>query len=143
MEVTRFKGGDFKDLLNDNNKFILLVYFERQTWDGGNSFLGLLPTWELNDTRNHNLEIMETFSGVTYVETYHSESYDLVSHFGISHEEIWDEGNDGHYKPLIIGVKDGWVTKTSVGSCYCVETYIDILNSLHPELFIPPGVSES
>jgi|TARA_R110000772_G_scaffold1668_6_gene5701 hypothetical protein len=143
MEVTRFKGGDFKNLLNDNNKFILLVYYEGQILESHSTFLSILPSWELNDNRNQNVEIMNTFTGVTYVETYHNESYDLVSHFGISYEDIWDSGNNGHYIPLIIGVKNGWITKTSVGMCYCAETYIDILNSVYPELFIPPSVSES
>ena len=141
--VLRFTGGDFTDLLNEQDRFILLVYFTGQEKDNSTgSYLTILPTEHPLFLRCDHKIIMETFSGVTYVETYHHESYDMINHFGFNYDELWDEENQIH-RPLIVAVNKGWIVTSSFGQCYCSETYIDIIHSIYPELFVPPSVSES
>lgn len=141
--VERFTGGTFTNLLNEHDRFILLVYFNGQEKDNNKPHrMALLPTTHPKFDRCDHKVIMNTFSGVTYVETYHHESYDLVNNFGFSYEDLWDEGNK-IFRPLIISVKNGWIVKSSYGECYCTETYMDIIHSIYPELFVPPSVSES
>lgn len=141
--LERFTGGDFTKLLNERDKFILLVYFDGQQKDNGTaSHLTLLPTEHPKFERSQHKVIMDMFSGVTYVETYHHESYDLVNNFGFSYEDLWDDYNE-IFRPLIISVKNGWIVSSSYGECYCTETYMDVIHSIYPELFVPPSVSES
>ena len=141
--VIRFTGGEFKELLNEQDRFILLVYFDGQQIDDEKGhYLGILPTEHPKHVRTDSKVLMDTFSGATFIETYHSESYDLVNHFGISYDDLWDEENK-IFRPIIISVKNGWIVMSSYGSCYCTETYTDIIYSIYPELFEPPSVSES
>ena len=141
--VLKYEGGDFSELLNQNERFILLLYFDGQELDTQNKVtLGIIPTTHNKFSIGENYAVMESFPSVTYVETFHSQAYDLVSHFGISHDDLWD-GKNKIFRPLIISVKDGWIVKSSYGMCYCVETYIDIIYTIYPELFEPPSVSES
>lgn len=141
--VLRFTGGDFTDLLNEQDRFILLVYYDGQQIDHQKGHrLALLPTEHPLYERSDNKVIMETFSGVTFIETYHSEAYDLVNNFGISYDDLWDETNNV-FRPLIIAVKKGWIVTSSFGECYCAETYMDVIHSIYPELFVPTSVSES
>ena len=141
--LLRFTGGTFTDLLNEQDRFILHVYYDGQETNGDETtHLSILPTTHFAFDRTAAKEVMDTFSGVTYVETYHSEAYDLISHFGISHDAIWDEGN-GFHRPLIISVKNGWIVRNSFPECYCLDNYIDIIHSIYPELFEPSSVSES
>lgn len=141
--LVRFTGGDFTELLNEQDKFILLVYFDGQDKNGDDmGVLSILPSTHDKFGRSQGNIIMETFSGVTYVETYHSEGYDLVIHLGVNYDLIWDD-NGGHHRPLIIAVENGMAKNISFPQCYCIETYLDVIHSLHPELFEPPSVSES
>ena len=140
----RYEGGDFTSLLRENNKFILMLYFDGQQIDDEKtvSYLTILPSSHTFYPRTDFNVITDTFSGVTFVETYHSEAYDLVYHLGFNHDYLWDEENK-IFRPLIIAVKDGYTLASSYGQCYCTETFMDVLIQLHPELFEPPGVSES
>jgi len=141
--LVRFKGGNYTELLNEQDKFILHVYYDGQDKNGDAvTHLSILPSTHEMFDRTPGKIIMDTFSGVTYVETYHSEGYDLVIHLGVNYDMIWDE-NGGHYRPLIIAVERGLAKAISFPKCYCDETYVDIIHSIHPELFEPPSVSES
>ena len=141
--ILRFTGGDFTDLLNEQDKFILLVYYDgQQITHDSSHMLSIVPTEHSKFERSDNKVMMDTFSGATFIETYHSESYDLVNHFGFSYDELWDEENKIH-RPLIVSVNKGWIVKSSLGECYCSETYVDLIHSIYPELFIPTSISES
>lgn len=142
--LVRFEGGDFTELLNEHDRFILLVYFDGQQFDPEDKvhFMSILPSTHPKFERCDNYVIMDMFSAATFVETYHSESYDMVNHFGISYDDLWDEENK-IYRPIIISVEKGWIKDNSYGKCYCSETYTDVIYSIYPELFEPPSVSES
>lgn len=142
--LVRYTGGSHTDLFKEHDRFILLVFVDLQLDFNPGWNLSLSPSFSTTpEQSNHHVEIMKNFPDVVYVETMHSESYDMINNFGFDYDnEIMDLHN-GHYKPMIVGVKKGRVVSHSIGRCYCAETYVDIIHSLYPELFEPTSVSES
>ena len=141
--LLRFEGGDFKDLLKNNERFILHVFFKEQAKLKTEAYLNISPSFSnVAESANQHVKVMKSFPDALFVETFHHESYDLVNNFGFNYGELWDDFNS-HYRPLIIGVKKGRMVSNSLGECYCIDTYMSILHSVYPELFEPPSVSES
>lgn len=94
--------------------------------------LVIRPTWDPHPTgiESEILLIQEQFPDLIIFESYIDESYDKLREFGLSHDEL---RNMGSLKPMMVTFKNGWVDRNSHGMCYCTETLVDLIISLHPE----------
>ena len=96
--------------------------------------LQIRPTWDPHYTgvENEILLIHEQFPDLVIFESYIEDSYDKLREFGLSHDQL-KYGDT--IKPIMVTFKNGWIDRNSDGMCYCSETLIDLIFSLHPEFF--------
>lgn len=94
--------------------------------------LVIRPTWDPHPTGidSELVLIQEQFPDLVIFESYLDESYDRLREFGLTQEEFTDFGSP---KPLMMTFQNGWLDRTSHGMCYCTETLVDLIFSLHPE----------
>lgn len=94
--------------------------------------LVIRPTWDPDYTGldSEILLIHEQFPDLIIFESYVDESYDKLREFGLTNEELTDRGS---LKPIMMTFQNGWLDRTSHGMCYCTETLVDLIFSLHPE----------
>lgn len=94
--------------------------------------LVIRPTWDPHPSGidSELILIQEQFPNLVIFESYLDESYDRLREFGLTQEEFTDFGSP---KPLMMTFQNGWLDRTSHGMCYCTETLVDLIFSLHPE----------
>lgn len=150
----RYNKEDYHELFEDNEPFILMVYFMKQGEYDKNTerfydMLALYPSYhkkydKLKDVHlpNELVVFEELYPDIKIVEAYHHEVYDLVMECGIDYTTLWKDF-DRIFQPLIFAFKNKNDFETSYSKCYCVQTLTELSIFIRPELFIPPSVSES
>lgn len=137
----RYSGGVYTDIIRFHTPFIMFVYNKEVS---NISTLQIVPSWIERDSENVVKYLGEgMLSGLTFVETFHEESYDFANNFNIDYGDYYDYKGK-HLIPTMIAVgKDGQLIDTSYGKCYCLETLMDLVGQIDIELLKPPSVSES
>lgn len=124
--IERIEPSDILHKLSEHKKFMWICHLKKS------GKLVIRPTWDPNPT-GIDSEIMlihEQFPDLVIFESYIDEAYDKLREFGISHDEL---SYGDSLKPIMVTFKKGWVDRNSHGMCYCTETLIDLIFSLHPE----------
>lgn len=150
----RYDKENYHELFEDNEPFILMVYFMKQGEFDENTqifydHLALYPSYvkkhdELKgiDIPNQLVMFENQYPDIKIVEAYHHEVYDLVMDCGIDYDTLWKDF-DKIFQPLILSFKNKNEYETSYSKCYCVETLTELSIYIRPDLFIPTSVSES
>jgi hypothetical protein len=90
---------------------------------------------------SENLELSKEFKDVVFFQTYIEDNPKILEYFNIMDDNIWDYKNK-IFNPRIISVKNGVkFYDQSNDRCYCLETLIEMIFELYPEL-IPEPTSE-
>lgn len=128
--------------VNDSNLYEHVTKHEKIIWflyrKGQENNLTIKPY--IDDEENLIKEISEQFTGTTIFQSYISENPFIVEYFGLNDEQIWDYKSK-IYNPRIISVVDGQIVYDQSGKkCYCLETILEMIFDLHPELIpVPPS----
>jgi hypothetical protein len=135
--LVRYKGGDFVSIVTKYKKFVWFIYDEVQTIP--NNPLTLKPTWI--KSFGPIVEFQEIFPEMVFVESMidevKEEVFELGYNLNLDSTEggLWD-GNNDHFRPIIIGFDKGWKKVDSRYKCYCLETLSEILFEIYPNNFI-------
>jgi len=150
----RYNKEDYHELFEDNEPFILMVYFMKQGEYDKNTerfydMLALYPSYhkkydKLKDVHLPNQLVVfeELYPDIKIVEAYHHEVYDLVMECGIDYTTLWKDF-DRIFQPLIFAFKNKNDFETSYSKCYCIEALTELSIFIRPDLFEPTSISES
>lgn len=128
--------------VNDSNLYEHITKHKKIIWflyrKGQEINLTIKPY--IDDEENLIKEVSEQFTGTTIFQSYISENPFIMEYFGLNDEQIWDYKNK-IYNPRIISVIDGQIVYDQSGKkCYCLETILEMIFDLHPELIpVPPS----
>jgi hypothetical protein len=137
----RYSGGVYTDIIRFHTPFIMFVYNEDLPKD---TSLTIIPSWYKRDV-NHVVKFLGEgpLSGLTFVETFHQESYDFANSLNIDYGNHYEYHNE-RLLPVMISVgKDGKLIDTSYGKCYCLATLLELVASIDIKLLEPTSISES
>ena len=130
--------------VDDSNFFKHIVEHKRIIWfffrkGQENSGLTLKPFIE--EIPSQNLELSKVFTGATFFQTYIEDNPKIMEYFNLMDEYVWNY-KDKSFIPRVISVKNGvkYYDQTR-DKCYCIETVIEMMFDLFPEL-IPKPTSE-
>jgi|TARA_R110000772_G_scaffold53928_1_gene123236 hypothetical protein len=128
--------------VNDGNLFEHIKNHKKIIWflfrKGQGDYLTLKPFDD--DKSSVNLELSEEYPDVVFFQSYISENPLIMEYFNMNDFSLWDYKSKV-FQPRIITVKDGQKIYDQAGKkCYCLETLLELVFDLHPELIpIPPS----
>lgn len=136
----KFIGKNFFDYLYEDKSFII-IFHGKEISDR----MGIRPSDEMEDFSEFANELLifeENFPELAIYEAVVTDEIDAIINMGIPSDYFWDEKFE-YFRPFFVLIKNGWVSKTSLESCWCLDTLMDYAFELRPDLFEPTGVSES
>jgi|LakMenE01Jun11ns_1017448.scaffolds.fasta_scaffold8946688_1 hypothetical protein len=136
----KFIGKNFFDYLYEDKSFII-IFHGKEISDR----MGIRPSDEREDFSEYANELHifeENFPEIVIYEAVVTDEIDSIINMGISTDYFWDEKFE-YFRPFFVLIKNGWVSETSLDSCWCLDTLIHYASQLRPDLFEPPSVSES
>jgi len=129
--------------INDNNFFEYIVKHKKVIWfffrkDQEQSGLSLKPF--IDGVDSVNMEVSNEYPEVTFFQTILEDNPMLIEYLNLTDNNLWNHKSQC-FNPRIITVKNGQnVYDQSGKKCYCLETLLEMIFDLHPELvLIPPG----
>lgn len=127
----RINSENFNESLVKYKRFIWFIYFDGQ--EDEKYFMNIKPSWSTNKSELTN-EINNLFPDLIIGESKISEVMEILLGFNISMTEAWDDRNK-HIRPFFISIDKGWIKSHSIGKCYCLDTVMEMIYDIHPELF--------
>jgi len=130
--------------VNDSNYIEHIFKYDRIVWfffrkGQEKSTLNIKPF--IDGVISHNLELSQNFNNVTYFQTYIEDNPKIMEYFHLMDNYIWSHQNKV-FNPRIITVVNGKKHFDQAGvKCYCVETLIEMIFDIYPEL-VPEPTSE-
>lgn len=129
--IVRVTKSDFPKILETYDRFIWIFHLPH-----ARPPLQIYPTWDGNTTLT---TLQEMYPQITIFESIVDEELDLLEEIGITKDIIWDPRN-GEYRSFFITVKNNNVIEDSIGRCYCLDTIIEMLLVIYPDLFEPSSI---
>jgi len=130
--------------VNDYNFFEHIIEHKRIVWmffRKGQEKANLKLKPFIDGIYSENLELSKEFKDVVFFQTYIEDNPKILEYFNIMDDNIWDYKYK-IFNPRIISVKNGVkFYDQSNDRCYCLETLIEMIFELYPEL-IPEPTSE-
>ena len=127
--------------VNDTNFIEHVLKHERIVWfffrkNQENTSLTIKPFIE--EIPSVNLELSKHFTGVTYFQTYIDDNPNIIEHLNLTDSLLWDHKNKV-FNPRIVTVVNGKKHFDQTGiKCYCIETLIEMIFDIYPELISEP-----
>lgn len=127
---------NYLEFLQNNKRIVWFFFREDMKISSG---LQLIPL-QSQDGESMMNQVIEEFPDVVFAETYIENSPNVVEYFGINDEFFWDY-NKRIFNPRVLTVKDGFTHFDQAGKmCYCLDTLVEMIFELHPELVgVPPS----
>tara|TARA_R110000803_G_scaffold90401_3_gene157712 strand:- start:329 stop:733 length:405 start_codon:yes stop_codon:yes gene_type:complete len=129
--------------INDDNFFEYIVKYKKVIWfffrkEQEQSSLSLKPF--IDGVDSVNMEVSKEYPEVTFFQTVLEENPMLIEYLNLTDNNLWNHKSKC-FNPRIITVKNGQNIYDQAGKkCYCLETLLDMIFDLHPELvLIPPS----
>jgi len=126
---------NYLDFLLNNKRIVWFFFREDMKKTSG---LQLRPL-QSQDGESVINELIEEFPNVVFAETYIESSPKILEYFGLNDNLIWDY-KKLIYNPRVLTVKDGYTLFDQAGKkCYCLDTLVEMIFELHPELVGVPS----
>lgn len=128
--------------VDDNNFFDHILKHKRIIWfffrkGQETSSLTLKPFIE--EIPSNNSELAKVFKDAVFFQTYIDDNPKIMEYFGLMDRYVWDYKNK-FFIPRIISVKNGVKHyDQNRNKCYCIETVIEMMFDLFPELVPEPS----
>lgn len=137
MERKIITINDFQNVAR-NNEYFLWHFLQKNQED---SILGFYSYFKKRENLPHKLKELIDLVEIPYFESYTEDSLDFLNGLGIPYERLWSSGNlnirpNQRFNPLIIGFKKFSKISSTMESCYCVESLLDIISDLNPEFLL-------
>jgi hypothetical protein len=126
--IVKVTQSDFPKILESYDNFLWILHLPH-----AKPPLQIYPSWIENSILT---ELQNLYPNINIFESIVDEELDFLEELGISREEVWDPQN-GEYRSFFITVKNNEVIEHSIGRCYCIDTVIEMLANIYPELFEP------
>lgn len=130
--------------VNDNNFIEHILKHKRIVWfffrkNQEKSGLTIKPFIE--EVPSVNMSLSEHYTDVTYFQTYIEDNPKLIEYLNLTNEHLWDHKHKV-FNPRVITVVNGIKHFDQSGvKCYCLETLVEMIFDIYPEL-IPEPTSE-
>jgi hypothetical protein len=140
MERKIITINDFQNVARDNEYF--LWHFLQKNQE--NSYMTFYSYFKQREDRDHKLKELIDLVEIPYFESYTEDSIDFLNGLGISYEKLWTplESIDGttasnqKFSPVIIAFKKFTKISSTLESCYCVESMLNMITELNPEILL-------
>jgi len=130
--------------VNDSNFLEYITKYDRAIWflfRKGQEGTSLSFKPFIEEIPSINMEVAKQFSSVNYFQTYIEDSPKIMEYFNLMDSRVWDYKGK-FFNPRIISLKDGYKYYDQSGDkCYCLDTLIEMIFDLYPEL-VPEPTSE-
>lgn len=121
---------DIPYLADEYKKFIWILFNKDHS-----ERLQIHPSWQ---KKGKTHEISELYPDIVFVESIVDDELDYLEELGFDRKRmIWSKN---HYRSFMITIKDNEVVEHSIGRCFCLDTVIEMLVPIYPELFEPPSI---
>jgi hypothetical protein len=140
MERKIITINDFQNVARDNEYF--LWHFLQKNQE--NSYMTFYSYFKQREDRDHKLKELIDLVKMPYFESYTEDSIDFLNGLGISYEKLWTplESMDGStplaykFSPVIIAFKKFTKISSTLESCYCIESILNMITELNPEILL-------
>jgi hypothetical protein len=139
MERKIITINDFQNVAR-NNEYFLWHFLQKNQENSG---LGFYSYFKEREKEDHKLKELLDLVEIPYFESYTEDSIDFLNEIGIPYEKLWTPSESFYgtpsnqkFSPVIVGFKKFTKTSSTLESCYCVNSILNIITELNPELLL-------
>jgi hypothetical protein len=143
---------DFKDVAR-NNEYFLWHFLQKEQYKGGLSMYSYFDNRENTyDNREDEVNYIKTIVDqleIPYYESYTEDSIDFIYGLGYPYNKLWNPPkpqvivkSNFLFNATLVGFKKFSKVSSTLDSCYCFESVLDVIASLNPELLLSLSIEE-
>lgn len=139
MERKIITVNDFQNVARNNEYF--LWHFMQKNQE--KYTLGFYSYFTQRENAPHKLKELIDLVKIPYFESYTEDSLEFLNGLGFPYKNLWSPLSNvptihpnQNFNPVIIGFKKFSKISSTLESCYCVESLLDIITKLNPEFLL-------